>query len=145
MNRRSGTVISIGLAAGFVAVVSLVLPWFDVLGRQRSSFDMLRSASALDVIDGGVRIAVIAGWLLMPLLLTAAIFLGAAGRYRFAAAILLPIGLLTVAVAGVGLVVDDIGLAWGALLGAVSALIASALAIMVLLGSSSTTPSGGHA
>lgn len=134
--------ISVGLSAGFISVVSLVLPWFDVLGRERSSVDMLRSASALDVLDGGARLAVIAAWLLMPLLLTIAIFLAAAGRHRPAAAILLPIGLLTVAVAVVGLLVDDIALAWGALVGAACALVASALAIMVLLGSVSPTPQG---
>ena len=78
----SGTLISGGLVAGFGTVVSLVLPWFDLLGQERSSVDLLRSASALEVIDGGVRIAVIAGWLLMPVLLTVAIFLGAARRYR---------------------------------------------------------------
>jgi len=110
-----------------------------VLGRQRSSVDVLRSASALDVIDGGVRAAVIFGWLLMPLLLTIAIFLGAAGRYRLAAALLLPVGLVTIAVAVIGVIVDDIELAWGATFGAVCALCASALAMMVLLGSATTS------
>ena len=129
----SGTLISGGLVAGFGTVVSLVLPWFDLLGQERSSVDLLRSASALEVIDGGVRIAVIAGWLLMPVLLTVAIFLGAARRYRLAAGILLPITALTLLVAGVGVAVDEIGLAWGAFIGSVCALIAAALAMMVLL------------
>ncbi len=132
----SGPLISGGLVAGFGAVVSLVLPWFDVVGRKRSSIDILRSASALDVIDGWLRLAVIAAWLLLPVVLTGAIFLGAAGRHKVAAGTLLPIGLVTLLVAVIGLIVDEVSLAWGAVFGTMCALCASALAMMVLLTSS---------
>ena len=129
----TGPLIAAGLVAGFFTVISLVLPWFDILGRNRSSIDIVRSASVLDVIEGAVKVLVIAGWLLAPVLVSAAMFLAASGRHRIAAFLLLPVGLVTVLVVGAGLVVDEVGLAWGAFVGLISAIAASILAIMVLV------------
>ncbi len=129
----SGPLISTALVAGFLTTISLVLPWFTIAGRSRSSADLLSSASALDVIEGGVKVAVIGGWLLAPLLVAAAMLLAASGRHRLAAALLAPVVLLTLLVAGIGVAVDAVDLAWGALFGVVFALLASACAIMVLV------------
>ena len=85
----SGPLITGGLIAGFLTVVTLVLPWFEILGRQRSSIDILRSASVLDVIEGPVKVAVIAGWLLAPVFVSGAMLLAASGRHRIAALLLL--------------------------------------------------------
>lgn len=123
---------AVALTAGFLTVVSLVLPWFDLLGKERSSIDLVSSASALDVIDGGVKILVIFGWLLAPLLVSIAMFVAAAGRHRLAAILLLPIGVLFVAVFVIGMLVEDIGIAWGAIFGAVFAALTTVFAIMVL-------------
>lgn len=112
---------------------SLVLPWFTISGRSRSSADLLSSASALDVIDGGVKVVVIGGWLLAPVLVATAMLFAAAGRHRLAAVLLSPVVVLTLLVAGIGLVVDAVDLAWGAFFGAVFALVASVCAIMVLV------------
>ena len=129
---RSGPLIAVALAAGFVTVVSLVLPWFDILGAQRSSIDILRSASALDVIEGSLAVVVIGGWLLAPVLVSIAMFVAASGRHSIAALLLLPVGLATIVVVGAGLFVDEIGLVWGAFVGLIAALVASGLALVVL-------------
>lgn len=134
MNRRdSGRLVAAGLGAGFVATVSLVLPWFTIGERSRSSIDLLGSASALDVIEGGVKVAVIGGWLLAPVFVAVAMLVAASGRHRLAAGLLAPVALLTVAVVVIGGLVDAIALAWGAFVGLVFAVIASACAIMVLV------------
>ena len=133
MRPSSGQLIAGALAAGFINVASLVLPWFDIVGRPRSSIDILRSASALDVIEGGLKIIVVGAWLLAPILVAGAMLLGAAGRHKIAAALLLPVGFFTLFAVGAGLFIDEIGVVWGAFLGLVSALLASILAIMVLM------------
>ncbi len=132
MRGRSGLLIAFALIAGFLSVVSLVLPWFDLLGKERSSIDLVSSASALDVIDGGVKVLVLLGWFLAPLLVSVAMFLAAAGRHRFAAALLVPIGFVMVIVFVAGSAVDEIGIAWGAIFGVVFAGLSTVFAIMVL-------------
>ena len=139
----TGPLITGGLVAGFLTVISLVLPWFDILGRERSSIDILRSASVLDVIEGGLKVVVISGWLLAPVVVSAAMLLAASGRHRTAALLLLPVGLITVLVVGAGFIVDEVGLAWGAFVGLLSALPASILAMMVLASPRPATPTGG--
>ncbi len=129
----SGPLITLALISGFLTVVSLVLPWFDVLGRQRSSIDIVRSAGVLDVIEGAVKVLVILGWFLAPILVSGAMLLAAAGRHRTAAILLLPVGLVTVGVVGIGAFVDELELVWGAFIGLAAALVASILAIMVLV------------
>ena len=128
----SGPLITGGLVAGFITVTSLALPWFDILGRERSSIDILRSASVLDVIEGPVKLVAIAGWLLAPVLVSAAMFTAASGRYRIAAALLLPVGVVVLLIVGAGAVRDEVDLAWGAFVGLLAAAAASALAIVVL-------------
>ena len=136
---RSGHLITVALTAGFLAVISLVLPWFDLLGKQRSSIDILSSASALDVIDGFVKVVVLAGWLLAPLLVAIAMPLAASGRHRAAAALLVPVGIVVFAAALFGALVDDIDIVWGAIFGAVFAATASVFAIMVFVASRVST------
>lgn len=125
--------VATGLSAGFVATISLVLPWFTIGERSRSSVDLLSSASALEVIEGGVKAAVIGGWLLAPVFVAVAMLVAASGRHRLAAGLLAPVALLTVVVVVIGGFVDAIELAWGAFVGVVFAVIASACAIMVLV------------
>jgi hypothetical protein len=129
----SGHLITVALSAGFLTVISLVLPWFDLLGKQRSSIDILSSASALDVIDGFLKVVVVAGWLLAPVLVAIAMPLAASGRHRAAAALLVPVGIVVFAAALFGALVDDIDIVWGAIFGAVCAAMASVFAIMVFV------------
>ncbi len=135
MRVSSGPLVAGALAAGFINVASLVLPWFDVVGRPRSSIDILRSASALDVLEGVLKFIVVGAWLLAPLLVAGAMLLGASGRHKLAAVLLLPVGISTMFAVGAGVFIDEIGVVWGAFLGLVSALCASILAIMVLMSS----------
>lgn len=130
---RSGPLVATALASGFLATLSLALPWFTISGRSRSSVDLLSSASALDVIDGWVKVAVIGGWLLAPIIVSAAMLVAASGRHRRAAMMLVPVALVTLAVVVIGATNDRIQLAWGAGFGGVFAALASACAIMVLV------------
>lgn len=133
--RRLGTgpVIATALAAGFLTTISLVLPWFTIAGKSRSSIDLLKSASALDVIEGGMKAAVIGGWVLAPVVVAVAMLVAASGRHRFAAGLLSPVVLLILLVVVIGFTVDAVDLAWGAVVGAVFAIVASSCAIMVLV------------
>ena len=132
MGGRSGPLIALALASGFLAVVSLVLPWFDVLGKERSSIDLVSSAGALDVIEGGVKVLVLLGWFSAPLFVSVAMLVAASGRHRVAALVLLPVGLVLVGVFVVGVFVDDVGIAWGAIFGVVFAAASTAIAAVVL-------------
>lgn len=133
MARSSSAAIAAALLSGFLAVVSLVLPWFEILGNTRSSIDLISSAGALDVIDGLAKVLVIAGWLLAPVLVSVAMFAGAAGKHRLSAVLLLPIGILLLVVFLIGAAVGEIGVAWGAVFGAVFAALTIVFAMMVLV------------
>lgn len=128
----SGRLVSLALAAGFVSTVSLVLPWFTIGQRSRSSVALLSSASALDVIEGTLKVAVIGAWLLAPVLVAMAMLVAAAGHHRLAAGLLVPVVLVMLLAVGAGAAVDEVDLAWGAFFGAAFAVVASACAIMVL-------------
>ena len=129
----SGPLVSIALGAGFLATISLVLPWFTIAGRSRSSIDLVSSASALEVIEGPVKVAAVACWLCAPLLVASAMLVAASGRHRAGALLLSPVTGILLLVVVIGAVVDDIRLAWGATFGLVFATVASTCAIMVLV------------
>jgi len=130
---RSGPLVALALGAGFLATISLVLPWFTIAGRSRSSIDLVSSASALEVIEGPVKVAVIVCWLCAPLLVALAMLVAASGRHRAGALLLSPVTGILLLVVIIGTVVDDIRLAWGATFGLVFAAAASTCAIMVLV------------
>lgn len=121
------------IVAGFGCAVGLILPWFDLGGDARSSIDLIASLGALDVIEGGLKVAVVAAWLLTPVAVSAAMLLTAAGRYRAAAWCLLPLGAAMPLLVGIVAIVDLSVLAWGAYVTAAFALSTFALAIMVLV------------
>ena len=140
MNRLgSGPLIAAALGAGFLTAVSLVLPWFTIGARSRSSVELLSSASALEVIEGTMKIAVIGGWLLVPIMVAVAMLVAASGRHRMAAILLAPVVLVTLLASVIGGFVDVIDLAWGAVFGSVFAVATSACAIMVLVTSETDT------
>ena len=129
----SGTGVAAALSAAFLTVVSLVLPWFDILGKQRSSIDLITSASALDIIDGWLKVLVLAAWLGLPVIISIGMWLGAVRRDRLAALTVVPVALLTIAAFSVGAYSEAIDLAWGAIFAFVFAVIALGFAIMVLV------------
>lgn len=130
-SRSFWTALAVG--AGFLCACTLILPWFEIAGRGRSSFDLISSAGALEVIDGGIRLLVVSLWLVVPVLGAAALLLFASGRHGLAAVISLVVGVGVFGVLGVGLVVDGVTLAWGAVLAAIAAIGATVCAMMVLL------------
>ena len=119
-------------AAGAATALSLVLPWVRVGGRSRSSIDLIGSAGALDVIEGGVRVAVVATWFLVPALVSVAMLAAAADRPRAAALSLLPLGPGLLAVVAVATLSARSVLVWGAYLTAVAAVVTTVLAVVVL-------------
>ena len=114
-------------------MISLVLPWFEVLGKPRSSIDIVASAGVLNVIDGGVQLLILAGWLVAPLLVSIAMFLAASGRHGRAALLLAPIGIVFVSVFIIGVFVDEIGIAWGVNFGAACGAITTVLSVVALV------------
>jgi len=121
------------IVAGFAAAVTLVLPWIRVGSSARSSIDLIGSLGALDVIEGATKVAVVLAWLLTPILVAAAMLLGASGRYRLSAALLAPLGLLLGGIVLLVFFVAGDTLAWGAYLTAVCAIAASVFALLVLV------------
>jgi len=72
---------SLGLACGGLLVVAF-LPWVRSGERERNSFELLRSADRLDLIDGAVQRATQLGWLLMPVAVGVVVLALAWGRHR---------------------------------------------------------------
>lgn len=134
-NRSTWAASAVG--AAFLSAFTLILPWFEIAGRARSSIDLISSAGALELIDGAIRVLVVGLWLIVPILGAGALLLLASGRQRAAAVAALLVGGAVLAVLGVGLLVDGVALVWGAFLAGASAICAAVCAIMVL------TPSRG--
>lgn len=121
------------LASGFLASVTLVLPWLNISGRSRSTIDLIGSASALDVLDGMWKALVIFAWLSFPVVVAVAIIVAATGRLKAAAWLMLPMeAVLALLVVGLRLLLGEGTIAWGAWLTGVFAAMATGSAIMVL-------------
>lgn len=119
-------------AVGAATALSLMLPWLRVGGRSRSSIDLIGSAGALDVIEGGVRFAVVATWFLVPGLVAFSMLAAAAGRLRACAFALLPLGPGLVAVVAGAVLTAGRLLVWGAYVTAVGAVVTTVFAVVVL-------------
>ncbi|NNC81663.1 MAG: hypothetical protein HKN94_16080 [Acidimicrobiales bacterium] len=125
----------VALSSGFLAAVTLVLPWLTISGRSRSTIDLIGSAGALDVLNGFWKALVITGWFLFPATVAAAMLVAASGRLRIAAWLVLPLAvLLAVLVVGLRLLLGEGTIAWGAWLTGLFAAAATGSAIMVLFG-----------
>lgn len=131
-NRRESLLSAVAAGGGFLAACTLVLPWFEVAGQSRSSIDLISSAGALDVIDGSIRLIVVGLWLIVPVLGAAALLLFAARRSSLAGALVLVIGVVTLALLVVGIVAPGVSLAWGAWVAAVCSSVACGAAIILM-------------
>ena len=80
------------IGAGFLTALSLLLPWFELSGRRRSSIDLIGSASALDVIEGVEKALVIGAWMVIPVVVATSMLIAASGRHRPASILLVPVG-----------------------------------------------------
>ncbi len=75
---------SLGVGCAGVLVVAF-LPWARSGERERHSFDLLRSADRLDLIEGVPQRAAQVGWLLMPVAVGIVVYALASGHRRTAA------------------------------------------------------------
>jgi len=88
-----------GVLASSVAAGSLLLPWVSLGRRQFSSLDLVSTASALDIIEGGQKRLVLVCWMMVPALAAAGYLLAALGRHRMFGCALLPLGPIYIVVA----------------------------------------------
>jgi hypothetical protein len=119
-------------AAAAASVLCLLAPWVRSGRVDRSTIDLLSSASALALWDGREEYLALGSWYLLPLLAAGAIVAAGWGRPRFSAACVLPIGPL-MALAWLAVVRSPFDARWGALLGTVLGLIATVLAGLLLM------------
>jgi hypothetical protein len=83
---------SLGVGGAAVLIVAF-LPWVRSGERDRNSFELLRSADRLDLLDGVVQRAAQIGWLLLPVAVGIVVVALALGHGRIAAAGALAAGL----------------------------------------------------
>lgn len=114
------------------AAVFLLAPWAGSGRVDRSTLDLLTTASALDVWEGPGEILAVGTWYLVPVLGAAALVAAGWHRPGFSAACALPIGPL-MALAWLAVVRSPFEARWGAVAGTVSGLAASASAGLLLL------------
>lgn len=117
--------------ASVAAVSCLLAPWVRSGRVDRSTIDLLSSASALDVWDGREEMLALGAWYLLPLLAAGAVIGAGWHRPGFSAACALPIGPV-MALAWLAVVWSPFDARWGAPLGTALGLTASSLAGLVL-------------
>lgn len=111
-HRRRTACEAIMLTSGCVMAGSLVLPWFQVSGRRRSTIDVISSASALEVLDGAAKLGVLTAWVTIPLAVAAGLAGWAVHRMRASTWCVGLAGTLMVAAALTAWRVSD-QLSWG--------------------------------
>jgi hypothetical protein len=70
------------LAGGIGSVLSLLLPWLHLSGRDRSTIDIIGSAAALELLDGATKWLVVGLWMSVPVAVAAGLLLWALHRHR---------------------------------------------------------------
>lgn len=120
------------VAVALVSVASLFAPWLRSGQRQRSSIELLDSASALRVLEGSREWLAMSAWVAIPVLTGLALVAIAWGRAQVSAWLLLPVGpVLTLAFLTV--MTSPFALLWGAFLGVVAGLTTTLLASLILM------------
>jgi len=124
------------VAAAAGAVGLLFAPWGRSGEVGRSSIQLLRSATVLDVLSDMERIALLLLWLAVIVAVAGALVASSWGRPRLVAGLLIPLGPALVFAA---LVVtrSPLRVQWGAGASATLGLTASALGGLILIGSAS--------
>jgi Ni/Fe-hydrogenase subunit HybB-like protein len=83
MSRRARLVCeALLLAGGIGCALSLLLPWLHLSGRDRSTIDIIGSATALELLDGTTKWLVVGLWMSVPLAVAAGLMLWALHRHR---------------------------------------------------------------
>jgi len=126
----------VGAGAGLLGALALLAPWAGSGTTDRSSIELLTSAGVLDLITGWQKSAAILAWYLVVVLAAVAVVAVAWGHTTAGAAALLPIGPAMMVSAAI-VARSPLPLRWGALVGVVSGLTATAVAILILMRDSS--------
>lgn len=121
----------VAVAAG-AAAVSLLAPWVRSGRVDRSTIELLESASALDVLDGRAEIGALAAWYIVPVLAAGAAVSAGWHRKRLTAAFALPMGPLML-FAWWAVASSPLDTRWGAALGGLLGACASVLATLLLI------------
>jgi hypothetical protein len=119
--------------AAVASVLCLVAPWVRTGRVDRSTIDLLSSASALDVLEGRNEVIALSAWYLLPLLAAGAAVSAGWQRRRLTAGFALPIGPLMI-LAWWAVAMSPFDTRWGSWLGATVGLTATLLAALVLMG-----------
>ncbi len=122
----------VAVGAGLVTVGALLCPWARSGTVDRSTIELLGSASALDLFGDAERTAVIVGWFVVVVLVAGALVAAAWGQPALGAVLALPIG-PAMAVAWWAVAASPLMVRWGAPMGTVSGLTASAAGALVLM------------
>lgn len=115
-----------------LTIVALLCPWARSGTVDRSSIELLGSASALDVLTDGQRIVAAGAWFTVVALGAGALVAAAWGRRTIVAVMALPVGPAMVA-AWLAVQSSPLMVRWGAPMGTVTGVTASIAAILVLL------------
>jgi len=118
--------------AAVASVLCLLAPWVRSGHVDRSTIDLLSSASALQLWDGRQEFIALSAWYVLPVLAAASVLLAGWRRIRFSAGFALPIGPLMVA-AWAAVLWSPFALRWGAWLGMVLGLTTSFFATLLLI------------
>jgi hypothetical protein len=119
-------------AVALVSVASLFAPWLRSGQRQRSSIELLDSASALRVLEGSREWLAVSAWVAIPVLTGFALVALAWGRERMSARLLLPVGPL-LGLAFLTVTTSPFSVLWGAFLGVSAGLATTSLASLILI------------
>ena len=119
-------------AAAVAAALCLVAPWVRSGTVDRSTIDLLSSASALDLLDGRDEIVALSAWYLVALLAAGAAISAGWQRSRLTGAFALPIGPMMI-LGWWAVAMSPFDTQWGAWLGAVVGVAATVLAGLLLL------------
>jgi hypothetical protein len=120
------------VGAGLATLVALMCPWARSGRVDRSTIELLGSASALDLLDDGQKIAAVGGWFLVVVLVAASLAAVGWEQPSLGAVFALPVGPLMIA-AWFAVASSPLMVRWGAPMGTVSGLTASTTAALVLL------------
>ena len=122
----------IAVGAGLITVGALLAPWARSGRVDRSSIELLASASALDLLSGTERVVLVGSWFLVTATVAGALVAVAWGRRRLAASLVVPLGPVMV-LAAVAVASSPFSLRWGAPMGSVSGLTATVAGALVLM------------
>jgi len=129
---RSRVLLGTALVSGLLAALSMVVPWARSGRVDRSMFQLISAASALDLLTGVEKLLVLAAAMAVTTSVAVALIAVAWSRFHLAAiALLVPGPIMLVAVVVVAR--TPLTLGWGAIAGSVAAVFGSLSAILVLL------------